>query len=174
MSAAAGAKTTEDYDKAVQGITAHYQVGVNMGFKEIAYPEIPTPAFMRNTGAADELQQMQARQNMITPGSMMRNWGLPGIPTDAAIAAKQKEAAAASYMPQLQEWNLAPQPTEPGPVTDYLPGGAAYPGDRAARRPRPWDQARSNKDRRRAQRLQEEEGEQLPSRKPRRRSITRH
>jgi hypothetical protein len=128
MSAAAGAKTTEDYDKAVQGITAHYQVGVNMGFKEIAYPEIPTPAFMRNTGAADELQQMQARQNMITPGSMMRNWGLPGIPTDAAIAAKQKEAAAASYMPQLQEWNLAPQPTEPGPVTDYLPGGAAYPG----------------------------------------------
>lgn len=143
MSSAAGAKTQEEYDKAVSAITTHYQVGQNMGFKGVAYPEIPQPAFMRNTDAATQLQQLQANKGWFGTGI--------GAPSAADIAAKQQEVQSSSYMPQIQDYNLQPEPQEPSrDFHDYMPqqqpsqqgGGAAAPAGGGEQKTMSLDEAK--------------------------------
>src|SRR4029077_20433346 len=62
LAAAAGAKTPEDYDKAVSLIDSEYMTGQKLGYK-LAYPEIPIPGFQRQAGQAlqDEITRKQAQ-----------------------------------------------------------------------------------------------------------------
>jgi hypothetical protein len=121
MAAAAGAKDQPSYDNAVQKITGTYMLGEKYGFK-VAYPEIPQPAFMRDQSAVSDLQAMQANKGYL--GGYLGGWGAPSA-TD--IAAQQQKAAAASYMPQLESWNIPDIPERPE-LEQFMSGGATQPG----------------------------------------------
>src|SRR4029077_18177621 len=121
IAAAAGAKSPEDYDKAVSLIDSENMTGQKLGYK-LAYPEIPIPGFQREKGQAlqDEITRKQAQYD----ASWFGGGGL-----EKTIEEKEGELKALGnynyQAPGLQDWQIPEAPPRPS-LEDFLPGGSQY------------------------------------------------
>lgn len=129
LAKAAGAKTQEDWQKAVTVITGLYQAGTKQGFKDLPYPEIPMSPDQKKAAATAVTDAGDQTAFSLNPFNLHLL-----SPYQSDIDAAKKAALAAPGAPGgyqyggPADYELAPEPTAPSTrPQDYYPGGPGSP-----------------------------------------------